>query len=300
MWSLVKEYTEDKNESSKIEIYENGIRLSDKETANRFNKYFLPVSPPEIISLISKLKNSNACGEDSISNNLLKKVACLIAEPFCHVINLSLEQGHFPTGLKKALVKPLFKKGDCKSVENYRPISLLSSISKIFENIVNKYLIDFLMKHKILDKAQHGFTKGRGLDSALADYLADVYCHVDKKITTLGLFIDFTKAFDCVHHSNLLQKLQRYGIRGKAYEWVASYLNNRTQKVIVNDTSSEATSIDIGVPQGSILGPTLFIIYVNDLPSYLRKKCNVMQMSYADDTHFVLTGADAEEKVKII
>lgn len=138
------------------------------------------------------------------------------------------------------------------------------------------------------------------MDSALADYyLGNVY-HVDKKITTLGLFIDFAKAFDCVHHSILLQKLQRYGIRGKAYEWVASYLNNRTQKVIVNDTSSEATSIDIGVPQGSILGPTLFIIYVNDLPSYLRKKCNVMQMSYADDTNFVLTGADAEEKVKII
>ena len=209
----------------------------------------------------------------------------------------------FPDKLKNSVVNPCINnQGDSESMENVRPINILSSISKEYESIVNTELTDFLLNNKILKSQQHGFTKNKSLETALSDFISEIVSSLDKKQSTIGLFIDFTKAFDCVNHVILLIKLERYGISGICLKWFESYLTNRRQKVQVNESKSDLANIDIGVPQGSIPGPTLFILFINDLARYLEK-FNSLQVSYADDTNFVIidsTIENAESKIKNI
>ena len=241
-----------------------------------------------------------SAGEDGICNNLLKAVSEFITTPLTYIFTLSFLKGTYPDSLKNALIIPLFKKGDRNAVENYRPISLLPCIGKILEIIVNDRLTGFLEKYNLLHNCQHGFRKSFSTDTALSQFIHNIQLSLDRNLTTMGLYVDFTKAFDCVNHQILIEKLHRYGIRGVALDWFTSYLSNRSQKVqLHNATFSSLRSVDCGVPQGSILGPTLFIIYANDLHLYLQKLPNVLQIYYADDSNFLITGNSLQEVASI-
>ena len=192
---------------------------------------------------------------------------------------------------------PVFKAGDLKSVTNYRPISILPIFSKIFEKVIYKRLDDFLTKNEILHKNQFGFRARLSTCTALLQLVDKITGSIDRRKTTIGVFIDLAKAFDTVDHQILLQKLECYGIRGVALNYFRNYLSNRQQFVTINGISSSRTYIKCGVPQGSILGPLLFLLYINDLNCVSSILDNIM---FADDTNLFLTGkslADVEEQM---
>lgn len=202
---------------------------------------------------------------------LLKFIFSLIADPLCHIINRSFQTGIIPDQLKVARVVPLFKGDDKSLMHNYRPISILPSISKIIERLMYNRLLSFLDTYKLLSNYQYGFRKNKSTEDAVIN-LCDYVTHcLDNGQVVLGMFVDVSKAFDSIDHTILLRKLLHYGVRGVAYSWFENYLSNRRQFVQSNNVSSNLHHIQHGVPRGSILGPLLFLIYVNDLPSIARK-----------------------------
>src|SRR5437867_911933 len=210
-----------------------------------------------------------------------------LAHPLTHIFNLSLYSGSVPHAFKLAKVIPLFKKGDEKLPSNYRPISLLSIFNKVLEKLISKRLYNFFEHENIFYKYQYGFRKNHSTALSVLEVTDFCYANLDNNKYILGLFIDLQKAFDSIDIDILLSKLLHYGVRGIMFEWLKDYLHDRTQYTFVNGVKSKVCKINFGVPQGSVLGPLLFLIYVNDM---YRATSEATPKLFADDTNLFIVG----------
>ena len=238
----------------------------------------------EVETLISTLNGRKAVGPNSIPSSILYMLKSEISIPLSKIFNLSLMTGIYPDKLKISKTIPIFKKGDRHLTSNYRPISLLSNINKILEKIMFNRTYDFLDKYKCIYNLQFGFRKKYSTDHALVKITETIRTALDNGKTACGVFIDLQKAFDTVNHNILTDKLCHYGIRGTANNWFKSYLSDRKQFVSFNGAESSKVTITHGVPQGSVLGPLLFLIYINDLHCAIRFSS---VYHFADDTNLL-------------
>ena len=230
--------------------------------------------------LVRDINVSKSSGLDNASSFIVKEAFFTILPEVTHMYNLSLDKSAFPDEWKTALVVPIPKAGDPTLVHNYRPISLLPLPGKILEKLVRSQLSDHPERNFLLTPTQHGFRRDHSTLHSVSQFTNYINAKMDSKVPTSSMFIDFRKAFDCVQHSILLNKLSKLQIEDGIVSWVKSYLSTRKQKVYANDTYSEYLSIQQGVPQGSVLGPLFYIIYANDLIKEI-KHCKVAL--YADD-----------------
>ena len=295
--------------------YKNKIFKSDKEISNGFNDFFVnvgpelaskieapdnvhidnflnnrnvnsmfltPITEDETLKIVNQFDGKSSTDSTGINMSIVKEVFKFICKPFTDICNKSFINGAFPDSMKIAKVIPLFKSGDNDTFTNYRPVSLLSQFSKILEKLFNNRLDNFLEKDELLVDGQYGFRNARSTSMAITQLIEELTNANDEKKYTVGVFIDLKKAFDTIDHTLLLRKLEHYGIRGVAHSWIKSYLNLRKQFVHINDFNSDLLDVKCGVPQGSILGPKLFILYINDI-------CNVTDILnfilFADDTN---------------
>ena len=330
-WRIIKRAMNiHKNNDDLSNIYHNNVFIDDKTTmANVFNNYFssigenlardippsnrqfhnfldqpnpdslffLPTNRYEILKIVAKLQNKKSSGHDGVNNFAFKKIILSIVDPLVHIFNLSITQGYVPNSMKIAKVIPLFKTGERHHVNNYRPISLLPSFSKVLEKIIHLRTVSFFKYHDLLSNTQFGFRENHSTIHALLSFVYKAAHSFDSSRSMIGVFLDFSKAFDTINHDILLYKLSHYGVRGKALEWFRSYLSNRKQYVFINNYVSEYSSINCGVPQGSILGPLLFTIYIND---FCRSSNILSFIHFADDTNLFYSHDDPAQLAEIV
>jgi hypothetical protein len=260
------------------------------------NMEFHPCHPGQIIELVKNFENKTSLDLDGISINLIKQVILEISTPLAHIFTLSLKSGTFPDLFKTVRVVPIFKSGNKGFCDNYRPISLVKSLSKILEKIVQINLVNHLELNNLLYKHQYGFLRSRSTEHNLIHVLNHIAQTLNNGNYTIGIFLDLRKAFDVCDHTILLAKLLKYGIAGEVYDWFVSYLSNRQQVVDISGFLSNPQPLDISTIQGSMLGPILFLIYINDFPN-----CTSLDsFLFADDTTALKSGPSLPDIVTTI
>ena len=293
----------------------------DRRCADIFNRYFSSVFTQENCNLVpdpnrlyqgdkkdelscvaineeiverklSELNVNKSPGSDGLHPKFLFEIRKEISKPLARIYNLSVLQGKVPTDWKYAEVTPIFKKGSKSDVKNYRPISLTSVLCKVLESIIKDSMVNHLQKYKLIRDSQHGFMKGRSCLTNLLDFFEEVTVQLDIGNPVDIIYLDFAKAFDKVPHRRLIKKIAAHGIGGKLLNWTEDWLNDRTQCVKINGTLSKVETVLSGVPQGSVLGPLLFTIYINDIDETVVSKL----VKFADDSK-LCKGVNEEEDV---
>ena len=253
------------------------------------NEFILsPVTEAELLCTINLL-NDSAAGFDEIPSSLIKKTASILSPVLLHLCNCSFASGIFPNLLKTAKVTPVFKSGDNCLADNFRPISVLCTLNRILESLMKDRLSKFCQNNNLIAEQQYGFQPNKSTESAVTTLTDHILTQMDNNKFTIGIFLDFSKAFDTVDHQILLRKLENCGIKGTSLAWFQSYLNNRKQFVHLNNEFSEWLQIKCGVPQGSILGPILFLLYINDIINSSKLLKFVL---FADDSTLYASHSD--------
>lgn len=265
--------------------------------SNPCSMFLTAVEECEIIEITDKCSNKMSTDCNDIDMKLVKQIIGGISKPLTFICNLSFQTGNFPNNMKIAKVIPLYKSGDKHSFTNYRPVSLLPQFSKILEKLFNSRLDAFIEKHSLLNNSQYGFRANRSTAMALMESIEEITDAIDEYKYVAGIFIDLKKAFDTINHEILIDKLERYGIRGIVLQWVRSYLSNRKQFVRLGESMSSCLSIACGVPQGSVLGPKLFILYINDMCEVSRQLKMVL---FADDTNMFCSGKNLQSLLDLV
>ena len=264
---------------------------------NNSSLFLNPTSVFEIIEFSKTLKPFKASGPDDISPRVVRECIHFIAEPLCDIYNKSISTGIVPDKLKLAKIIPLYKKNDKNKVQNYRPVALLPIFAKLLEKILHQRIYTFFDKNKLLIDEQFGFRKNYSTSSGVLHLTEYISKQIDGGNFCVGVFMDLSKAFDTIDHRILLRKLYYYGIRGIALDLFENYLSNRKQYVVVDGVSSNYETVNCGVPQGSVLGPLLFLIYVNDI----KQASNIFKFSlFADDTSTVASHSNPSTLIKIV
>lgn len=313
VWEIVNDITNDQktknNTINKIKVDGNIIE-NKKQIANEYNKhyseigtkmankiispeqkfletafdktfYLSPIKESEVDLFIQSLKNFKSPGYDNIRSELIKYCKETFVPILTHLINLIFKTSICPSHFKIAIIKPLFKSGDKEQIINYRPLSLISNFAKIFEKALKSKMENFLKKYKLLNMNQFGFRQNTSTEDAIASLTGRIYECIDAKIPCIAVFIDLAKAFDTIDHRHMLGKLWNIGFRGPVYDLIKSYLNNRIQHVQIENDVSEPRNVLCGLPQGTVLAPLLFIIFLNNL---LNLTIEGRTISFADDT----------------
>lgn len=260
--------------------------LQHAESTQQNSMFLSQTNEEEIYNIIKSLNIKKGAGADNIRPKDLKSNANVLTPIITILINRSLQTGIVPDVLKTSVIRPIYKSGSRSEYNNYRPIAILPVIEKILEEVVVRRLTNYLEKYRIINKSQFGFQKGKSINKLLGNFSNYINTSLSQNLHCLVLYIDFSKAFDTLSHDNLIRILERNGIRGNTLNWFTNYLQCRTYKVkIQNEFSGEKPTV-YGVPQGSKLGPILYILYANDLLKTLEDSTN---FAYADDTAIVVS-----------
>ncbi len=319
LYSYMKSKTKFKDAIGPLKISSSETTSDDLKQANILNGYFSTVftekvlanvrrppctgdlslvyfNPDDVMRTVNQLKTNSSPGPDGITPRMLKEAIHLLKLPLSMLFNMSLQEGYVPKDWKIANVTPIFKKGVKCEPMNYRPISLTSHICKTMERILCKSIVNHLSRGDLLTSNQHGFRKNRSTTSNLLDYWNFVTEQMDSNIPVDVIYFDFSKAFDSVPHGILLDKLPKYNITGKVANWIEDWLYERTQRVVINGVTSDSVKVTSSVPQGSVLGPMLFQVYIDDMTDKLQDCACYL---YADDTKIALATPKTEDCVKL-
>ena len=324
-WSIIRHFVKNNSSTSSIPPLKNGqntYSYTDQEKAECLNDFFTSVStinddncplptfelkcqnkltsilctPEEIQSLIEILNPNKASGPDGISNKMLKPVAKEVSVPLSILFNRSFREGRFTDIWKHSHVIPLSKKGDISEPSNFRPVSLLCGIGKLHERIVFKHIHNYLTENDLIYKYQSGFLPNHSTTFQLIDIYHNICQAIDNNQYACMVFCDVSKAFDRVWHKGLIFKLKQLGIDGDLLEWISNYLDNRQQRVVLKSSMSSFKSTNAGVPQGSVLGPMLFLVYVNDISESLLSLTRL----FTDDSSLFYSASNIQDIEGII